>query len=108
MLMGIIEGVAIGLAVAGIIAIIRWIFKSVQARRVARDNVLAAQEAERQRLAQRRKTRILSPVGIRIPGAGPWAGTSASGYGIAVRDDLRRRGLTPADYARGDSHRKSK
>jgi len=106
--MVIIETVVGGLALAGILAIIHVLHKKVQARRLARANELAAKEAESQRLAQRRKSRIFSPVGIRIPGAEAWAGTSASGYGSAVRDDLRHKGLTPADYARGITHRKTK
>jgi hypothetical protein len=80
---------------------------------------LATKEAESQRLAQRRRTRIFSPVGIRIPqgpGVGgslatnedPWAGTSASLYAGVKRDILRRHGLTPAGYARGTDHRKPK
>lgn len=62
-------------------------------------------------MSQRRKARILIPVGIRIPQntvAHPWAGTSASEYGSAKRDELRRKGLTPADYARGITRRKTK
>ena len=108
MLTVIIETVVGGLALAAIIAIFHWLYKTSQARRVARKTELAARDAERERLAQRRKTRIFSPVGIRIPGADSWAGTSASGYGSAVRNELRRNGLTPADYARGVTHRKTK
>jgi hypothetical protein len=119
MLMVIIEGVVTGLAVAVIIAIIHVLHKKVQARRVTRANELAARKAEIQRLAQRRRTRIFSPVGIRIPqGTGvsgslatsedPWARTSASLYAGTKRDTLRRHGLTPAGYARGTDHRKPK
>jgi len=71
MLMVIIETVVGGLALAGILAIIHVLHKKVQARRLARANELAAKEAESQRLAQRRKSRIFSPVGIRIPGQRP-------------------------------------
>jgi hypothetical protein len=119
MLMLIIGSIVAGLAVAGIIAIIHALFKKIQARRLARANQLAAKEAESQRLAQRRTTRIFSPVGIRIPqgtGVGgslttnedPWAGAQASGFASVVRDNLRSRRLTPAGYARGDSGRKAR
>jgi len=115
----IIESVVAGLAVTGIVATLRWLYKNIKARQVARANQLAAKEVESQRLAQRRRTRILSPVGINIPQgarvsgplsscADPWARTTASGYGSAIRDDLRRKGLTPADYAHGITHRKTK
>jgi hypothetical protein len=117
--MFIIGSVVPGLAVARIIAILHWRFKNVQDRRVARTNQLDAKEAERQRSAQRRKSRIFSPVGIqvlqaaRIDGpvnadAVPWAGTSAYGYGRVVRDDVRRKRLTPSDYVHGVTHRKTK
>jgi flagellar basal body-associated protein FliL len=102
----IVAGIVI--IMTGAVAAIRWLVKLFQTRRVARANELAEKESERQRLALRRKTRIFSPVGIRIPSADAWIGTTASGYGSTVRDDLRRKGLTPADYARGATHRKLK
>src|ERR1700691_6655193 len=105
MLTAIIETVVGGLVLAAIIAILHLLYKTFQARRVARRTALAAEDAERERLARHRKARIFSPVGTRIPGADSWAGTSASGYGNVVRDELRRKGLTPADYARGVTHR---
>ena len=101
----------------GAAAVIGWLVNRFQVRRTSRANLLEAKKAESALLARLRRTRILSPVGFSIPqgaringpaGADPWAGTSASGYGSAVRDDLRRKGLTPADYARGATHRKTK
>jgi len=108
MLMFIIETVVGGVALAGVLAFIRWLYKSDQARRKHRAGELVAKQAECQRLAQRQKTRFFSPVGIRIPGADAWGGTTASGYGSVVRDDLRRKGLTPADYARGTTRQRPK
>jgi len=108
MLTAIIETVVGGLVLTAIIAILHWLYKTFQARRVARRTELAVKDAERERLAQHRKARIFSPVGIRIPGTDSWAGTSASGYGSVVRDELRRKGLTPADYARGATRRQAK
>jgi hypothetical protein len=102
---------SIVIIVTGAAAFTGWLVKRFRIRKAARTQEIAVQEAERQRLAQRRKTRILSPVGIRIPqnaGADPWAGTSASGYGSVKRDELRRNGLAPAGYARGETRRKTK
>jgi len=108
MLMVIIEIVVGGLALTAITAIIPWLYKNIQARRAARRTELDAKDAERERLAQHPKTRVFSPVGIRIPGDDSWTGTSASGYGSVVRDELRRKGLNPADYARGATRRQAK
>ena len=108
MLTAIIETVVGGLVLTAIIAILHWLYKTFRARRVARRTELAAKDAERERPAQHRRARIFSPVGIRIPGADSWAGTSTSGYGSVVRDKLRRNGLTPADYARGTTRRQAK
>lgn len=107
MLTAIIETVVGGLALTAIIAILPWLYKPFQARRLARRTELDAKDAERERLAQHPKTRIFSPVGIRIPGVDSWAGTSASGYGSDVQDELRRKGLTSADYARGATRRQA-
>jgi len=108
MLTAIIETVVGGLVLAAIMAFLHWPYSSYQARRVARRTELAAENAERERLAQHQKARIFSPVGMRIPGADSWAGTSATGYGSVVRNELRRKRLTPADYARGATRRQAK
>jgi hypothetical protein len=102
---------SIVIIITGAAAFTGWLVKRYRIRKAARTQEVAEQGAERQRLAQRRKTRILSPVGIRIPQnaeTDPWAGTSASGYGSVKRDWLRRNGLTPAGYARGETRRKTK
>jgi hypothetical protein len=108
MLTAIIETVVGGLVLAAIIAMLHWLYKTFQARRVARGTEMAAKEAERESLAHHQKARIFSLVGIRIPEADSWARTNASGYGSVVRDELRRNGLTPADYARGTTRRQAK
>jgi len=105
----IVAGIVI--IITGATAFTGWLVNRFRIRKAARTQEVVAPEAERQRLAQRHKTRILSPVGIRIPqsaGADSWAGTNASGYGSVKRDGLRRNGLTPAGYARGDTCRKTK
>jgi hypothetical protein len=108
---GIAIVASVVIIITGAVAFIGWLVKLFRIRQAVRAKEVAEQEAERQRMAQRRKARILSPAGIRIPlhaVADPWSGTSASGYGSAKRDELRRNGLTPAGYARGDTRRKTK
>jgi hypothetical protein len=107
-------GIAAGLVVivGGVAAGIRWMKDAARSRRTQLAEREAAEDAEAKRLAQRlcvgkknhataellQTTRARSVV---APWENPWDRTSASGYGEVVRDDLRRSGITPAEYARG-------
>jgi hypothetical protein len=107
--------------VAGVVAIItavrpsrRLLVKLLQIRRAAASRAPGAKAIDNERLTprhpveRRNMSRTLPEMlsrGSITSARDTWAETTASGYGSLVRERLRRRGLTPADYVRGaNSH----
>lgn len=92
----------------GAITAIRSFRNYFRTRRDKRAEQLLAEVESSSPTVERKKASIHLPVGrVGLPtgsDARSWAGTTASGFGVAKRDELRRRGITPAQYARGTSH----
>jgi hypothetical protein len=113
-LLAAIAGIIVGLA-----AIMSWVIKgmhllsrSVSDRRERRAAELVMEAEDAKRHAQQvrfRKTNHRIALHLQntrssraaLPFDDGWSSANATGYGAAVRDDMRRRGISPADYARG-------
>jgi hypothetical protein len=111
LLLEAVQGAIAGLAVIAIVAVVRWSRGFLRTRRAAKSAQVEAERESVRRIAQRRRVAARNHANAlllqetRLPsriGAGdPWSTTTATGYGVHVRDESRRRGLTPADYVRG-------
>jgi len=97
--LNIIGGVIAGLIVIFLVAAYGRIRSTARNRRTDHNR-------EKETKPSTRAGQLFTPAGIDLPRGSSatvdaWAGTTASGYGKVVRSQMRRKGITPAQYARG-------